>query len=170
MNGGFWNGPWTVATAVAPDSWTCEGSIPLAAFGLTAEQMQEGRTVGVNFVRNQKTPAAKISTWSPSSGMLHQQENFGRIAVAKSEKRMLQEAVDAIFGNRTVEEIKPDTVEQPLKVKLSFDWKALGLDPAKVKMTAPKLVNFQQGQVFDPATTEFEITKDRGLILLLEGQ
>jgi hypothetical protein len=31
-------------------------------------------------------------------------------------------------------------------------------------------VNFQQGQVFDPATTEFEITKDRGLILLLEGQ
>jgi hypothetical protein len=170
MNGGFWNGPWTVATAVAPDSWTCEGSIPLAAFGLTAEQMQEGRTVGVNFVRNQKTPAAKISTWSPSSGMLHQQENFGRIAVAKSEKRMLQEAVDAIFGNRTVEEIKPDTVEQPLKVKLSFDWKALGLDPAKVKMTAPKLVNFQQGQVFDPATTEFDIPKDRGLILLLEGQ
>ena len=157
MNGGFWNGPWTVATAVAPDSWTCEGSIPLAAFGLTAEQMQEGRTIGVNFVRNQKTPAAKISTWSPSSGMLHQQENFGRIAVAKS-------------GNRTVEEIKPDTVEQPLKVKLSFDWKALGLDPAKMKMTAPKLVNFQEGQVFDPATTEFDIPKDRGLILLLEGQ
>ncbi len=119
--------------------------------------MQDGRTIGVNFVRNQKTPAAKISTWSPSSGMLHQQENFGRIAVAKS-------------GNRTVEEIKPDTVEQPLKVKLSFDWKALGLDPAKMKMTAPKLVNFQEGQVFDPATTEFDIPKDRGLILLLEGQ
>ena len=46
----------------------------------------------------------------------------------------------------------------------------LGLDPAKMKMTAPKLVNFQEGQVFDPATTEFDIPKDRGLILLLEGQ
>lgn len=157
MTGAFWNGPWTVATAVAPNSWTCEGSIPLAALGFTAEQMREGRMIGVNVVRDQKTPAVRISTWSPSSGILHSLENFGRVAIAKS-------------GGRTVEEIKPDTGEQPLKVKLSFDWKRLGLDQAKVRMTAPQLENFQDAQLFAPGTTEFSIPKDMGLILLLESR
>jgi hypothetical protein len=157
INGGFWNGPWTVATSVAPDSWTCEGSIPLAALGLSAEQLGEGGTIGVNFVRDRKTPATLISTWSPSTGMLHTVENFGRLSVAKP-------------GGRTVEAVKPDTVDLPPMVKVSFDWKALGLDPAKVKMTAPKLVNFQEGQDFAPGTTEFSIPKDKGIILLLESR
>jgi len=157
MNGGFWNGPWSVATKVAPDSWTCEGSIPLAALGLSPEQLVEGATIGVNFVRDQKSPAKLISTWSPSSGILHSLDNFGRLSVAKP-------------GGRTVEEMQPDKPDQPCKVKVSFDWKALGLDPAKVKMTAPKIVNFQEGQDFAPGTTEFSIPKDKGIILLLESR
>jgi len=150
-----WNGPWTVATSVAPDSWTCEGSIPLAAISLTAKQLRDGRTIGVNFVRDQKSPTKLVSTWSPSGGGLHLLENFGRISVAKP-------------GGRTVEEIQPDQPDLPCKVKVSFDWKSLGLDPAKVKITAPKLENFQEAQVFDPGTTEFSFPKDKGIILLLE--
>jgi hypothetical protein len=53
-------------------------------------------------------------------------------------------------------------------VKVSFDWKSLGLDPAKVKITAPKLENFQEAQDFTPGTTEFSFPKDKGIILLLE--
>jgi hypothetical protein len=67
-----------------------------------------------------------------------------------------------------VEEIQPDRPDLPCKVKVSFDWKSLGLDPAKVKITAPKLENFQEAQVFDPGTTEFSFPKDKGIILLLE--
>jgi hypothetical protein len=66
--------------------------------------------------------------------------------------------------------MQPDKPDQPCKVKVSFDWKALGLDPAKVKMTAPKIVNFQEGQDFAPGTTEFSIPKDKGIILLLESR
>jgi hypothetical protein len=73
-------------------------------------------------------------------------------------------------GARTVEKSKVDVVEESPKTKVTFDWKGLGLDPAKVKMTAPKLVNFQEGQDFAPGTTEFSIPKDKGIILLLESR
>lgn len=155
MNGSIWNGPWTAATTVAPDFWTGEISIPLSAVGLKAEDIKNGKVIGLNFARDQRTPNNKISTWSPSSGSLHNISNFGRISTAKA-------------GGRTVEEIKTEVVEELPKTKVTFDWKALGLDPAKVKMTAPKLEHFQDGQVFDPKTTEFTIPKDKGMILLLE--
>jgi hypothetical protein len=71
-------------------------------------------------------------------------------------------------GARTVEEIKVDVVPESPKTKVTFDWKALGLDPAKVKMTAPYLEHFQEAQTFDPATNEFTIPKDKGIILLVE--
>jgi hypothetical protein len=155
MNGGFWNGPWTAATSVAPDSWTGEVSIPLKALGITAEELKSGRVMGLNFARNQKTPSVKVSAWSPSTMSLHSTSNFGRISVAEP-------------GKRTVDEVKEEVVRESPKTKVTFDWKTLGLDPAKVKMTAPHLEHFQEGQTFDPATTEFTIPKDKGIILLVE--
>jgi hypothetical protein len=155
MKGGFWNGPWTPATSVSADAWSGEVSIPLAALGLTTEDLRSGQVLGINFARDQKTPAVRTSTWSPSSGSLHNLSNFGRISMAKP-------------GARTVEEIKVDVVPESPKTKVTFDWKALGLDPAKVKMTAPYLEHFQEAQTFDPATNEFTIPKDKGIILLVE--
>jgi hypothetical protein len=155
--GTFWSGPWKVATSVAADSWSGEVSIPLKALGLMPTDLQAGKVIGLNFARDQRTPDNKISTWSPSSFDLHDISNFGRISVTKP-------------GARTVEKIKVDVVEESPKTKVTFDWKGLGLDPAKVKMTAPKLVNFQEGQDFAPGTTEFSIPKDKGIILLLESR
>ncbi|MFZ4683635.1 MAG: carbohydrate-binding family 9-like protein, partial [Terrimicrobiaceae bacterium] len=67
MDGAVWNGPWKVATSVAADSWTGEASIPLKALGLAAKDLQAGKVMGINVVRDQKNPAVRISTWSPSS-------------------------------------------------------------------------------------------------------
>ena len=155
MKGGLWNGPWKAATSVASDSWTGEVSIPLKALGITNEELKSGRVMGLNVARDQKTPSAKVSAWSPSTMTLHSTSNFGRISVAEP-------------GKRTVDEVKEEVVRESPKTKVTFDWKALGLDPAKVKMTAPHLEHFQEGQTFDPATTEFTIPKDKGIILLVE--
>ena len=155
MKGGLWNGPWKAATSVASDSWTGEVSIPLKALGITNEELKSGRVMGLNVARDQKTPSAKVSAWSPSTMSLHSTSNFGRISVAEP-------------GKRTVDEVKEEVVRESPKTKVTFDWKTLGLDPAKVKMTAPHLEHFQEGQTFDPATTEFTIPKDKGIILLVE--
>ncbi len=52
-----------------------------------------------------------------------------------------------------------------------FKWPQARARPSRARcsrMTAPKLDHFQGAQVFDPATTDFTIPKDKGLILLLE--
>ena len=36
-------------------------------------------------------------------------------------------------------------------VRLAIDWKALGLDPAKVRITAPAIAGFQEERSFDAA-------------------
>ncbi|WP_273214903.1 glycoside hydrolase domain-containing protein [Runella zeae] len=57
----------------------------------------------------------------------------------------------------------PETV----KVKLNIDWKAIGMDPAKVKFRIPTIKNFQQGQSF--SKDDFlEITPTKGFLLIVE--
>jgi hypothetical protein len=41
--------------------------------------------------------------------------------------------------------------KDPVEVQLSLDWTALGLDPAKVRITAPEIAGFQEERSFDAA-------------------
>ncbi len=52
-------------------------------------------------------------------------------------------------------------------VKLSIDWKSLGIDPARAKLTAPAINNFQPARQFAP-TDELPVAKAKGWLLILE--
>lgn len=53
------------------------------------------------------------------------------------------------------------------KVKLNIDWKALGIDPAKAKITASAIKNFQPAKVFI-ATDEIPVEKGKGWLLVIQ--
>ncbi|MGO4294659.1 glycoside hydrolase domain-containing protein [Chitinophaga sp. RAB17] len=53
-------------------------------------------------------------------------------------------------------------------IKLTIDWKALGLDPAKAVITAPDIHNFQQGQVFGKDAS-IPVSKNKGWILIIRN-
>jgi hypothetical protein len=54
-----------------------------------------------------------------------------------------------------------------VKVKLSIDWKKLGIDPSKATITAPEVVNFQPAQTFT-AKDELPVTKGKGWLLIVK--
>ena len=51
--------------------------------------------------------------------------------------------------------------------RLQVNWKALGLDPAKVRMTAPGIAGFQEPARFAPGDA-IPVAKARGWLLILE--
>ncbi len=53
------------------------------------------------------------------------------------------------------------------QIKLKIDWKALGIDPAKAKLTASAIKNFQPAQHFD-FNGEIPVQKGKGWLLVLE--
>lgn len=54
-----------------------------------------------------------------------------------------------------------------VKVKLSIDWKKLGIDPAKATITAPEVANFQPAQTFT-AKDELPVSKGKGWLLIVK--
>jgi hypothetical protein len=54
----------------------------------------------------------------------------------------------------------------PVKIKLSIDWKALKLDPAKVKLIAPKVEKFQPAQTFQPEDS-IPVSPEKGWLLIV---
>ncbi|SEW08329.1 glycoside hydrolase domain-containing protein [Chitinophaga arvensicola] len=52
-------------------------------------------------------------------------------------------------------------------VKLTIDWKALGIDPAKAVITAPDIRNFQRGQVFGKEAS-IPVEKNKGWLLIIK--
>ncbi|TFF37148.1 hypothetical protein E2R66_13465 [Mucilaginibacter psychrotolerans] len=52
-------------------------------------------------------------------------------------------------------------------IKLTIDWKALGIDPAKAKITAQPIKNFQQANIFS-ADGEIPVATGKGLLLVVE--
>jgi hypothetical protein len=55
---------------------------------------------------------------------------------------------------------------QTVKCRFSIDWKALGLDPAKAKLSVAKVENFQPAAEFKPGD-EIPVEPGRGWLLLL---
>ena len=54
-----------------------------------------------------------------------------------------------------------------VKTTLAIDWKALGLDPAKARLTAPAIAGFQDAATFAP-TDAIPVPQGRGWLLLIE--
>jgi hypothetical protein len=54
-----------------------------------------------------------------------------------------------------------------VKIKLTIDWKALGIDPAKATITAAEVKNFQHGQSFKPGD-EIPVEKGKGWLLIIK--
>ena len=56
--------------------------------------------------------------------------------------------------------------KEDTSIKLSIDWKALGIDPSKAVITAPDIRNFQQGRVFGKEEA-IPVKKNKGWILII---
>ena len=56
---------------------------------------------------------------------------------------------------------------QATTVKLVVDWKALGLDPAKARLTAPEIKGFQEAALFAPGDA-IPIALGKGWLLIAE--
>ena len=52
------------------------------------------------------------------------------------------------------------------KIKLTIDWKAIGIDPVKAKLVAPAIENFQEATTFAP-TDEIPVTASKGWLLIV---
>jgi hypothetical protein len=57
--------------------------------------------------------------------------------------------------------------DNDVKVKLTIDWKKLGIDPAKATITIPEIKNFQTAQQFS-VNAELPVAKGKGLLLLVK--
>jgi hypothetical protein len=57
--------------------------------------------------------------------------------------------------------------QNPEKVKLSIDWKQLGIDPLKAKLTAWEVKDFQPATVFNPGD-EILVQPKKGWLLVIE--
>lgn len=128
-----WNGDWTYKAAVGADCWTGELSIPLASLGI---KLGAGDTVlGLNICRDQKSPPAPASCWAPISGSFHNPGLFGTLVLSPTTPSTRQEPAAKSGG-------------EALNVRLRVDWRALGLDPKRVKLTAPEIAGFQHQAEF----------------------
>ena len=58
---------------------------------------------------------------------------------------------------------------QQMVVRLGIDWKALGLDPAKVTLRAPEITGFQKAAVFKP-DEGIPVEPKRGWLILVEDK
>lgn len=56
-------------------------------------------------------------------------------------------------------------VNDPVNVKLQIDWKALGLDPAKVELIAPEVKKFQPARTFSPDDS-IPVVPEKGWLLI----
>jgi hypothetical protein len=57
--------------------------------------------------------------------------------------------------------------KDPVDVRLAIDWKALGLDPAKARLTAPAIEGFQEGRAFD-AGEPVPLQPGKGWLLIVQ--
>ncbi|MFN8581000.1 MAG: DUF6067 family protein [Gemmatimonadaceae bacterium] len=154
-----------------PDYWLVELSgIP---FGLMGEMLEKGGNPwrGMTFGMTNRMPwsgdpspiwalwddfgmqdAQMIGWWAPNDPVRTSNPDVLATAYVKQGATMIA------LGSWA-----PDAAQ----VKLTVDWKALGLDPARVRLRAPAIANFQDAAVYRP-TDAIPIPQGRGLILIAE--
>ncbi|MBM3498847.1 MAG: hypothetical protein FJX74_09260 [Armatimonadetes bacterium] len=148
------NDPWEYRATLGEDSWEAEARLPLAAAGIRPGA--DGNTeVGFNLCRDQQRPAKRLSCWAPLTTSFHDYEGFGRLVLSTAPSAATREADRA------------DAAPETVPVRLFVDWQALGLDPARTRITAPAIGGFQEAAEFAPDAA-IPVRSGAGWLLVLE--
>jgi hypothetical protein len=95
--------------------------------------------------------ARMIGYWDPACPVATSRQDILATAYVKPDKTLVSVASWATKAQ---------------KCRLKIDWKALGLDPAKAKMSAWEVKGFQPAREFRP-TDEIPVEPGRGWLLVL---
>lgn len=157
--------------SAAPDYWLTE--ISGVPFGLMGEMLEGGGNPwrGMVFGMTGRLPwsgdprsmwkawdefgiadSRMIGHWVPSNPVRTGRDDVRATAYVREGKTMVAVASWA---------------KARVDVSLTVDWQALGLDPAKARVTAPAIAGFQDGRTFDPAKP-IPIEVGKGWVLVLQ--
>ena len=156
-----------------PDYWLVELSgIP---FGMMSEMLEKGGNPwrGMTFGMTNRMPwsgdpspiwkawddfgmpeSRMIGWWSPSAPVKTDNDDVLATTYLREGKALVSVASWA-----------PDIAN----VKLTIDWKALGIDPARARLRAPAIKDFQDVAIFAP-TDAIPIPPGRGRLLIIEAR
>ncbi len=156
----------------APDFWLIEVSgIP---FGLMGEMLQDGGNPwrGMVYGMTSRMPWAgdpsptwkawddfgiqdshMVGYWSPNCPVKTNHRHILATAYIKKGKKTM--VAVASWAKNTV------------KCRLSIDWKTIGLNPNKTRLTAPAIKDFQPAATFKP-TGEIPIEPGKGWLIIIE--
>ena len=157
-----------------PDFWLIEMSgLP---FGLMGEMLQDGgnRWRGMLYGMTSRIPyqgsdpspiwqvwdefkiqdSRMIGYWSPNCPVQTDSTNILATAYVKPGKSLISVASWA---------------PADASVRLTFDWKALGIDPAKAVLTAPEIAGFQSAATFKPGDA-IPVAKAKGWLLYVSEE
>jgi len=129
-----WNGDWTYRASVHGGYWEGEVAVSFETLGMSAPT--EGLQIGFNACRDRQLPTSELSTWAALGSGFHDPGHFGRL-VFSERLPVTQDTPDRLSAE-----------QRPVDVRLEIDWKTLGLDPAKAKLTAPQIASFQDPREF----------------------
>jgi hypothetical protein len=146
-----WNGDWTYRASTGADSWTGEVSIPLSSLGIAAGPSETA--IGLNICRDQSRPTATASCWAPINGSFHNPDLFGALTLARESQSTRQE------------DVAPG--KDDLTVGLQVDWKALGIDPQRAKISAPEIAAFQPAMQYESGQ-RIRLHSGGGALLVVE--
>ena len=150
---GRWNADWRYAASVGRESW--EGELSVAWSELGVAPPKPGAVIGMNICRDQQTPEAGATCWSPVNGAFHNPSAFGLVTLAADGPS----SVDTDAG--------PAERGAVALTRLRIDWKALGIDPARAHITAPAIDAFQQAATFRPGDP-IPVPRARGWLLEID--
>lgn len=96
--------------------------------------------------------ATMLGYWEPNCPVKTSDEDVKATAYVKKGKTLVS------VGNYATE---------PKDVTLDFDWKALGLDPAKARLVAPEIKDFQPSATWKPGDT-LTVPSKKGFLIYVE--
>jgi len=141
--------------SVSADSWEGEIAIPLS--DLKVNGKLDGRVIGFNACRDHQTPGKLGSSWNRVGTFYRIPSTFGTVEFSLEKAQTVQSLPAPVAKIET---------NKPIGVKLSFDWKALGINPEKAKLTAPGIDQFQGAASFMP-DDEIPVEPTKGWLLIL---
>ncbi len=144
----LWNGEWDYKAKRTPYGWRGELFVPWATLGIIAPK--PGDKIGFNFTRNQ---AVGLSLWKDTGNSFHNMNEFAVATFGADATRQVELASDSA-GN---------------SFKLSINYGALGLDPAKTRIYAPAIEGFQPERIFRVGD-KIPIEDGKGWLLILRAK
>ena len=155
---------------LSPDYWLVEVSgIP---FGLMSEMLQDGgnpwRGMVYGSVNRRSTPTQLWEVWDAVG--IRDSKMFGYWSPSAPVRTGRDDVLATAYVGKDVTLISVASWAQDVvPCRLQIDWGKLGMDPAKAKLVAPAIKDFQEEAVFMPGD-EITIEPGKGRLLILSQQ